>query len=83
MKFNYYIKVRYTEVTAYLRMISQQDETLHYVHGLPGHGEHFGHEVTVTLEEGDGPQLDVEQQSRHPGKRLQVFLSLIGCGSNQ
>lgn len=75
--------MRYTVVPAYLRMISQQDETLHYIHGLPGHGEHFGHEVTVTLEEGDRPQLDVEQQSRHPSKRLQVSLSLIGRGSNQ
>lgn len=73
----------YIAVTSYLRMISQQDETLHYVHGIPSHGEHFGHEVSVTLEEGDGPQLDIEQQSRHPGKRVQVFLSLVRCGSNQ
>lgn len=48
---------------SYLRMISQQDETLHYINGIPRHGEHFGHEVTVTLEEGDRPQLYVEQQS--------------------
>lgn len=75
--------MQHTAVTAYLRMISQQDETLHYVHGVPGHGKHFGHEVTVTLEEGDRPQLDVEQQSRHAGKRLQVFLSLVRCGSDQ
>lgn len=50
-------------MTNYLRMISQQDQTLHHIHGLPCHGEHFGHEVTVTLEEGDGPQLDVKEQS--------------------
>ena len=72
-----------TRVTGYLRVVSQQDETLHYVHGIPGHGEHLGHEVTVALEEGDGPQLDVEQQRRHSGKRLQVFLSLVGRGSDQ
>lgn len=64
-------------------MISQQDQTLHHIHGLPCHGEHFGHEVTVTLKEGDGPQLDVKEQSRHPSERLQVFLSLIGRCSNQ
>lgn len=75
--------MQYTVMTAYLRMISQQDETLHYIHGLPGHGEYFGHEVAVTLEERDRPQLDVEQQSRHPSKRLQVSFSLVGCGSNQ
>lgn len=51
-----------------LRMICQQDETLHYIHGLSGHAEHLGHEVTVTLEEGDRPQLDVKQQGRHPSK---------------
>lgn len=49
-------------------MISQQDEPLHNIHGLPGHGEHFGHEVTISSEEGDWPQLDIEQQSRHPSK---------------
>lgn len=64
-------------------MISQQNETLYYIHGLPGHGEHLGHEVAVAPEEGDRTQLDVEQQSRHPSKRLQVFLSFIGRGSNQ
>lgn len=64
-------------------MVSQQDETLHNVHGLTGHREHFGHEVTVSLEESDRPQLDVEQKSRHPSERLQVFLSLIRCNSNQ
>jgi len=52
-----------TVKAVYLRMISQQDETLHYIHGVPRHGEHFGHEVTVTLEEGDGSQLDIEEQS--------------------
>lgn len=75
--------LRCTTDTAHLRVIRQQDEALHYIHGLPGHGEHFGHEVAVTLEEGDGSQLDVEQQSRHPGKRLQVLLSFIGGGGDQ
>lgn len=64
-------------------MISQQDETFHYVHWLPGHGEHFGHEVAVTLEEGDGAQLDVKEQRRHPGERLQVLLALVRRGSYQ
>lgn len=64
-------------------MICQQNETFHYVHGLSRHGEHFGHQVTVALEEGDRTQLNVEQQSRHPGKGLQVLLSLIRCGSYQ
>lgn len=64
-------------------MISQENETFDYIHGIPGHREHFGHEVTVTLEEGDGVQLDVKEQRRHSGKRLQVFLALIWCGSNQ
>lgn len=49
-------------------MICQQNETFHYVHGLPRHGEHFGHEVTVALEEGDRAQLNVKQQSRHASK---------------
>lgn len=53
----------YSEETPYLRMIRQQDETLHYINGIPGHGEDFGHEVTVALEEGDRPELDIEQQS--------------------
>lgn len=64
-------------------MITQQNETLHYIHGLPGHRKHFGHEVAVTFEESDGTQLDVEQQSRHSGKGLQVLLPFIGRGSDQ
>lgn len=51
------------EVVWYLRVIRQQDESLHHVHGVSGHGEHFGHEVAVTLEESDGAQLNVKQQS--------------------
>lgn len=64
-------------------MIAEQDQSLDHVYGFPAHGEHLGHEVAVTLEEGDGPQLDIEQQGRHPGERLQVFLALVRCGSNQ
>ena len=64
-------------------MVAQQNEALHHVHGLPGHRKHLGHEVAVTFEEGDGTQLDVEQQSRHPGEGLQVLLAFVGRGGDQ
>lgn len=67
-------------VVSHLRMISKQDEAFDHIHGLPTHGEHFGHEVTVTLEEGDRPQLHIEQQGRHSRERFQVFLTFIRCG---
>lgn len=64
-------------------MIAQQNEALHDVHGLPGHGKHLGHEVAVTFEESDGTQLDVEQQRRHPGEGLQALLPFVGRGGDQ
>lgn len=69
--------------TAYLRVISEKDQSLHHIYGVASHGEHFGHQVTVTLEECDGSQLDIKQQSGHAGERLQVFLSFIWRRSNQ
>lgn len=72
-----------SRTTTNLRVVSQQDETFHHVHRLSSHGEHFGHEVAVALEECDRPQLDVKEQSRHPGERLQVLLALVRRGRNQ
>lgn len=64
-------------------MVSEQDQALYHVHGLAGHGEHLGHEVTVALEEGHRPQLDVEEQGRHPSEGLQVLLAFVRLGRNQ
>lgn len=75
--------MRRRRIITNLRVVSQQDETFNHIHGLSSHGEHFGHEVAVTLEECDGAQLDVKEQRRHPSERLQVLLAFVRRGSNQ
>lgn len=63
-------------------MISEQDEPLHHADGVSRHGEHFGHQVAVALEEGHRAKLDVQKEGRHSCKRLQVLLALVRCGSD-
>lgn len=64
---------------SHLRVVSEQDESLHHVYGVSRHREHLGHQVAVALEKGHGPELNVHEQRRHSSKRLQVLLTFISC----
>lgn len=61
----------------HLRVVCEQNQTLYHVDGVSRHREHLGHQVTVALEEGHRSELNVQEQGRHSGKRLQIFLPFI------
>lgn len=47
---------------SHLRVVSEQDEALHYVYRVSRYREHLGHQVTVALEKGHGPKLNIQEQ---------------------